>query len=353
LAPARRAVEIARRAGANDVAEPELRDAEIKLAALEQNWPSAALHDDERKFDQRFGGMAHDVMRQAEHARELAVERAGQARLADERRIAAQTIEQAHREAARAQDVAASYREQLMAAQQATAAAREQLAEAQTDAERARASEQLSRAEAEQARLQSEEAGERGQQDAQAARQQVADAQTEADRAKASENQARADADQARRQADEARRERDDLQQRLDASLSQILETRRAARGLIVNLSDVLFDVDRATLKPGAREKLNKLAGILLAYPGRYQIEIEGHTDVAGSDAYNDRLSQERADSVRTCLTQAGVAPERIIASRGLGKREPVASNETAAGRQLNRRVEIVIHEAPTQTSQR
>ena len=122
---------------------------------------------------------------------------------------------------------------------------------------------------------------------------------------------------------------------------------------MIVNLSDVLFDVDRVTLKPGAREKLNKLAGILLAYPGRYQIEIEGHTDAAGSDAYNDRLSQERADSVRTCLTQAGVAPEHIIASRGLGKREPVANNETAAGRQLNRRVEIVIHDAPAQTSQR
>jgi outer membrane protein OmpA-like peptidoglycan-associated protein len=150
-----------------------------------------------------------------------------------------------------------------------------------------------------------------------------------------------------------ARRERDALQQQLDATLSQILESRRAALGLVVNLSDVLFDVDRATLKPGAPEKLNRLAGILVGYPGRYQIEIECHTDAAGSDTYNDRLSQERADSVRTCLTQAGVAPEHIITSRGLGKREPVASNETAAGRQLNRRVEIVIHDAPTQTSQR
>jgi hypothetical protein len=233
---ARRAVEIARRAGAADFAEPELRGAEVKLAALEQHWPAAALRDDERKFDQRFSGMAHDIMRQAEHARELAVERARQARLVAERQSTAPTIEEARREAVRAQGAAASYREQVAAAQQATDAACEQLGATQTDAERAPASEQLSRAEAEQPRLKSEEAVERAQvelvqQDVQAAREQVADVPNEAHRAKANKNLARADVDQASRQADETRRERDDPQEQLDIPLCPKYSKPGARRG--------------------------------------------------------------------------------------------------------------------------
>ena len=132
-------------------------------------------------------------------------------------------------------------------------------------------------------------------------------------------------------------------QQRLYISLSEILETRREARGLIVNLSDVLFDTGQATLKPGAREKLSKLAGILLAYPGAYRIEIEGHTDSVGSDESNLNLSRGRAESVRDYLAQNGIKSERVIATRGFGESNPVAGNETAAGRQINRRVEIII----------
>src|SRR6185436_12667346 len=118
----------------------------------------------------------------------------------------------------------------------------------------------------------------RADSEAAAARERVAQAQSETEKAKANEELARAEADRARLQTAEAQRERDAAQQSLFVSLSAILETRREARGLIVNLSDVLFDFNQSTLKPGAKEKLAKLAGILLAYPGTYRIEIEGHT---------------------------------------------------------------------------
>jgi outer membrane protein OmpA-like peptidoglycan-associated protein len=349
---ARRAVEIARRAGAEAYAELELRDAETKLTSLEQSWPSVAKHGDARTFERRLGGVARDVMRLGERARELAIERADQASLQAERQTAQLTVARAQTDAARARETAASYRAEVARAQQDANEARTRVAQAQTDADRARANEELTRAEAERARLAAEEATATAQQEVQASRQQVADARTQADQAKANEDLARAEAEQSRLQADAAKRERDAVQRRLHQSLSQVLETRQETRGLIVNLSDVLFDVNRATLKPGARERLNKLAGILLAYPGQYRIEIEGHTDSAGADDYNLRLSQDRAESVRECLAQAGIRPDRLVAVRGLGKAAPVASNDTAAGRQLNRRVEIIVDEAVSQGRQ-
>jgi outer membrane protein OmpA-like peptidoglycan-associated protein len=192
----------------------------------------------------------------------------------------------------------------------------------------------------------------RAEGEADLARQKVAQAQTEAERAKANEELARIEAERARLQAEQAKQERDQVQQRLFVSLSEILETRREARGLIVNLSDVLFDFNKASLKPGAREKLSKLAGILLAYPGGYRIEIEGHTDAIGSEEYNLKLSQARADSVCEYLKQANIAADRIIAVRGFGKSKPVASNDSDAGRQVNRRVEIIIADADLRATQ-
>ena len=120
-----------------------------------------------------------------------------------------------------------------------------------------------------------------------------------------------------------------------------ILETRQTARGLIVNISDVLFDFNKYTLKPGAREKMAKVSGILLAYPG-LRLQVEGHTDSIGSDEYNMVLSQKRADTVRDYLVSQGV-PAANVSSVGLGKADPVASNDTNAGRQQNRRVELVV----------
>ena len=160
------------------------------------------------------------------------------------------------------------------------------------------------------------------------------------------------DLERARLQAEQAKQERDQAQQRLFISLSEILDTRREARGMIVNLSDVLFDFNKASLKPGAREKLSKLAGILLAYPGGYRIEIEGHTDAIGSEEYNLKLSQARAESVCEYLKQSSIAADRIIAVRGFGKSKPVASNDSDAGRQVNRRVEIIIADADLKATQ-
>ena len=294
---ARRAVEIARRADAERFAEPELRQAEIKLAALEQLWPR------HRKDREKFSGLAHDVMRLGEQARKLSVERAELARLEVERSTARTTIIAAQGEADRAREEAAAYRDAMARAEQDAALARDRAAQAQTEAERAKANEELARAQAERARL----------------------------------------------EADQAKRDKEEMQQRLFVSLSEILETRREARGLIVSLSDVLFDFNKATLKPGAREKLAKLAGILLAYPGNYRIEIEGHTDAVGTDEYNLKLSQDRAESVRYFIVQSGIAENRILGTRGFGEVRPVATNDTPEGRQMNRRVEIVIADADKQ----
>ena len=301
---ARRAVEIARRAGAPRYAEPELRAAEIKLAALEQTWPAR------RKDEEKFSGLAHDVMRLGERARELTVERLAQARLDAERRAASNTIADARSEAERARDEAERAKQEAAASQDAAGRAARELAEAQLRVEQA---------------------------------------QTEADRAKAREDLARVEAERARIEAEQAKQDKNELQQRLFTSIAAILETRREARGLIVNLSDVLFDFNQASLKPGAREKLSKLAGILLAYPGPYHIEVEGHTDAIGSQDYNQKLSEDRAQSVSSYLLKAGIASDRIMAVRGFGKLKPVATNDTPEGRQMNRRVEIVITDLDSQ----
>jgi outer membrane protein OmpA-like peptidoglycan-associated protein len=131
------------------------------------------------------------------------------------------------------------------------------------------------------------------------------------------------------------------LRERLKVQLNMILMTRDTARGLIVNMSDVLFDVNQATLRPGAREKLAKVSGILLAYPNLH-MTVEGHTDSTGSDEYNIKLSQRRADAVTEYLISNNIASANIQA-KGLGKDNPVATNDTAAGRQQNRRVEMVV----------
>jgi outer membrane protein OmpA-like peptidoglycan-associated protein len=127
--------------------------------------------------------------------------------------------------------------------------------------------------------------------------------------------------------------------------LNVILETRETARGLIINMSDVLFDTGKYSLKPGAREKLAKVSGIILAHPG-LNLQIEGHTDSVGGDDYNQRLSEQRAYSVRDYLVGQGISGGTILAL-GLGKTAPVTTNSTAVGRQQNRRVELVVSGEP------
>jgi hypothetical protein len=123
--------------------------------------------------------------------------------------------------------------------------------------------------------------------------------------------------------------------------LNQVLQTKDSARGLIINMSDVLFDLNRATLKPGAQLRLAKVAGIIQAYPD-LRLQIEGFTDSTGAADYNQKLSEKRAQTVRDFLVSQGVNQANISA-KGFGEENPVASNDTAAGRQMNRRVDLVV----------
>ena len=170
-------------------------------------------------------------------------------------------------------------------------------------------------------------------------------ASAEADRLKR-ENEAQRAAtqaalDRAASEKAQAEAEKQQLRAQLLQQFNAILQTRDTARGLIVNMSDVLFDTAKFTLRPAAREKLARVAGILAGHPG-LTLLVEGHTDSVGGDEYNQTLSENRANSVVAYLNTAGI-PSGSVTSKGFGKTQPVASNETAAGRQQNRRVELVI----------
>ncbi len=174
---------------------------------------------------------------------------------------------------------------------------------------------------------------------------QMVAAQTEADRLKrendAQRASAQADLDRAAKDKAQAEAEKADLRAQLLTQFNAILQTRDTARGLIVNMSDVLFDTAKFSLRPLAREKLAKVAGIVSGHPG-LRLDVEGHTDSVGGDEYNQRLSEQRGSSVRDYLIQQGMLTDSVT-TKGFGQAEPVASNDTAQGRQQNRRVELVI----------
>jgi len=182
-------------------------------------------------------------------------------------------------------------------------------------------------------------------QDAQlaAAQSQAAAEQQAAERAQADARAAEAEAQaaHAHQQTQQANDQTAQMRERLKAQLSQVLATQETARGLIVNMSDVLFDFNKYTLKPDAREKLAKVSGILLAYPD-LKMQVEGYTDNIGSDDYNQKLSEQRADGVRDYLVTQGVGQTNITAA-GYGKNDPVADNSSNDGRAQNRRVELVV----------
>jgi outer membrane protein OmpA-like peptidoglycan-associated protein len=169
----------------------------------------------------------------------------------------------------------------------------------------------------------------------------ISAAQSDAAKAQADAEQARIAAEAARQGEHEAISDKAAMRAQLSAQLNKILVTRDSARGLIVSMSDVLFDTGKYSLKPGAREKLAKVAGILLAYPG-LSIEVGGYTDNTGGDEMNQKLSENRASSVRDYLVQQGVTTNSVSA-KGFGNTLPVASNENSSGRQENRRVELVV----------
>jgi outer membrane protein OmpA-like peptidoglycan-associated protein len=182
-------------------------------------------------------------------------------------------------------------------------------------------------------------------QQSQLAAEQQAAARAQADAA-AKEAEARAEAARAAQQAAEqsaqqASQQAEQVRERLRQQLNQVLQTTETARGLIVNMSDVLFDFNKYTLKPEAREKLAKVSGILLAYPN-LKVQVEGYTDNIGSDEYNQKLSEQRADGVREYLVSQSVTDNNVTA-KGYGKSDPVADNSTNDGRAKNRRVELVV----------
>ena len=168
-------------------------------------------------------------------------------------------------------------------------------------------------------------------------------AQTEAQRQQAAALAASegARADSLRQVAEETSRRLNEALTNIRNLVTEITNLQETTRGLVISLSDVLFDVNRATLRPGAEQNVRRIAEILRQYPDN-QISVEGHTDATGSDAYNQKLSQDRAASVRAALVSGGVDASRVT-SRGFGKAQPVATNATAEGRQRNRRVEVVV----------
>lgn len=225
--------------------------------------------------------------------------------------------------------------------EQAQRAARER---AEQNAEEARQRAEQSRQQAEQAQLAQQQAAQAQQeaaQRAQAEAAQRAQAEAAAAAAQAQAQKAQQAQQEAEQRAQQLAQQEQAARERLRSQLSAVLETRETARGLIMEMPDVLFDFNKYTLKPAAREKLAKVSGILLAYPD-LKVQVEGYTDSIGSDEYNQKLSEERADAVKSYLVSENVQDNNVTAE-GFGKGDPIADNSTAAGRAKNRRVELVV----------
>jgi outer membrane protein OmpA-like peptidoglycan-associated protein len=208
-------------------------------------------------------------------------------------------------------------------------------AEAMADAQRRSAEEQQAAAARAQAQQQAEA---QQRQQAEADRTASEHARQQAELAQQAATQQAQASEQARQQAEA---ERNQMRARLLQQLNQVLQTRDTARGLVVSMPDVLFDTGKSQLKPAARERLARVGGILLAYPD-IRVEIDGYTDSTGSQEFNQKLSMERAGTVESYLAQQGVAGTSMT-TQGFGPSDPIASNDTAAGRQQNRRVELVV----------
>ena len=232
--------------------------------------------------------------------------------------------------------------EETAAAERAAAA--KQTADAQAQAQQAELERQRAQLESEKAAAAQQEAELQAQKDAQARQQAELQAQQDAQARAAAEAQSQRDAQaaaQAQQAALQAQQAAAQLRAQLLEQFNRILPTTDTPRGLKANLADVLFATGKFELQPNAREALARFSGIVLAHPG-LKLQVEGYTDSVGSDTFNQTLSENRANSVRAYLIAQGLDPTSISAV-GYGKSNPVASNDTAQGRQQNRRVEIII----------
>lgn len=365
LIQAKHAVNIAKSVNASEYAADSLRKAEVDLGNAESYFNNKG---DLKKIQT----LARNATQLAEDARLISMKRAEEARLEAERKAAADRVAAAQtaaeqetrkRELAESERKLAQEREETarlradqeqrerrlleidkaalaearassetarLAALEESASLKKQKLAIEAEAERAK----LLAADAEQKRLAAEAASRQAileQQKLQAEQQRL---QTEAAKA-------RADADRSIEALRKAESERLALREQLREQLNSVLATRENARGLIVNLADVLFETGQYALRPAAREKLAKISGIVIGHPD-LRLEVEGHTDSVGGAAFNQTLSERRADSVRQYLVEQGVKAGSI-SSRGFGMDRPAAENTTAAGRQQNRRVELVV----------
>ncbi len=366
LYEARNAVQIARASGADQFASDTFTKAENSLNQAEAY---QARNAGRKPVTQA----AREAVQTAEDSRAIAVTRQEEARLARERQdgMNREANLRAETEAEARLRAQAEVNQKAEADRRAVAEAKSAADQSETDRikREAEAARMAAQTEADRLKLVNDAAKAAAQTEADrlklandAAK---AAAQTEADRLKlvndaeraaaqaeaerAAQAAAQAEANRAQLAAQEADRllqkseaEKAELRAQLLTQLNLVLETRDSARGLIINMSDVLFDTAQYSLRSLARERLAKVAGIILGHPG-LRLEVEGHTDSVGSDAYNQTLSEQRAGSVRDYLIQQGMSTMNSVPAKGFGETTPVASNDTAAGRQLNRRVELIV----------
>ncbi len=332
---ARNAVRIAQSEGAGQYADSSYKHA-VELMDTADGY-ATQKHIDRKPLI----AISREAVQTAEDARAIAVKKMDEIRVANELQNSADAQAQAQLQTDDARRQEKQAQADASTALAAKTQAESDAAKAQADADSARAA--RAQAESDAARSQAEAA------DAQAAAAKTSsDAASNQAASAAALSAAQADADQSRlaaqaaqQTAQQADTDRAAMRAKLSAQLNSILHTRDSARGLIVSMSDVLFDTGKYSLKPGAREKLAKVAGILLSYPG-LDIQVGGYTDNVGGDAMNQTLSENRAGSVRDYLVQQGVATGSVSA-KGFGNTLPVASNDNSAGRQQNRRVELLV----------
>jgi len=349
---ARNALRIAQSAGAERYATTSYQN------AVRQMDEADALASGRHESKKSLVAISRETVQTAEDAREIAVKHIDEERLESERRagsnreIAAKDREMAESDRrARAEATTADAvrrrneaDRQTVDAQAAALRASGAQADAEKDRDSAQQKQRTAEADSDRDRNAAASADAQLQQSA-AAR---TDAERDRDDAKRKQRDAEADSDRNRNaaassdaQLQTAVHDREELRARLLQQFNLILETRDTARGLVVNMSDVLFDSGKYTLRPLAREKLAKISGIVLAYP-TLKLAIEGNTDSVGTELFNQELSERRAEGVRTYLTQQGV-PANSTTSSGFGKTRPIASNDTSEGRQQNRRVELIV----------
>ena len=314
---ARNAVRIAKSAGAETFATSSYVNAVKQMNRADEM--ASRKHFDRKALIAE----SREVVQTADDAREIAVKRIDAERLTADRDAAAAQVADAN-------------------AQSDKDRRARRLAEAESaDADRRRANADQLAANAQQQQQSAEAESQRNRAAANEANQAAADAHEGQRNAEAESDRNRVAAASSDQRLQHAVQEREELRARLLQQFNAILATQDTARGLVVNLSDVLFDTAKYTLRPEAREKLAKISGIVLAYPD-LRLAIEGNTDSVGSDTMNQELSERRAGAVLDYLALQNI-PAASMTSEGFGKTRPIASNDTAAGRQQNRRVEMVV----------